>query len=108
MSNKQLFKDANSYDFENFVKMVSDLYNQNRVTGDVQSEDKLNATKINLQRMNRICKTHKFSPELVDMITEITDFQDWYVIAEGWCGDASQNLPIIAKLTSLSPYINLK
>jgi hypothetical protein len=31
----------------------------------------------------------------------------WVMIVESWCGDAAQNLPIIAKLASLNPYIEL-
>ena len=42
------------------------------------------------------------------MLSQIVSPQQWIVITESWCGDSAQNLPIIARLASLSDMIDIK
>lgn len=54
-----------------------------------------NYSKLNLQRVNRIQKTAKPNPQLLDLFNKIQSNQTWLVITEDWCGDSAQNLPYL-------------
>jgi hypothetical protein len=63
---------------------------------------------INFQRTSRLIKTFIPAFETNHLFSKILIPQKWIVISESWCGDSAQNLPIIAKLASLSEKINFK
>ena len=98
----------NYYSYSEFKQMVSELYNQGLNTGPNQLEVLMNSTKMSLQRMKKWDKIYKTSPLTEASFKNISDSWTWYVITEGWCGDASQIIPVIAKLASLSDKIELK
>ena len=103
------FKSATQlFSYSEYLTMVNTLAEQGVVTGDVQSEDKLATTKVNLHRIARLDKKAKLTPELEESIAQITANWTWYVIVEGWCGDASQSLAYIAKMADANPNIELK
>lgn len=58
--------------------------------------------------MKRLDKTIKISEETIAEMQEINEPQTWLVIAEGWCGDAAQNLPVINKIAETNDLITLK
>lgn len=64
--------------------------------------------KLNYQRSARINKTYEPNQFIKDSIQKIEESQTWLVISEDWCGDSSQNLPYIAKISSLNSNIDLK
>lgn len=99
---------ASGYTYPEYRLLIDQLLAQSRTTGPNNSESYLNYTKMNVQRMNRWDKTAKVSSELEQTITSIASSQIWLVITEGWCGDAAQSLPFIAKLAALNPLIELK
>lgn len=99
---------GNAYSYKEFIQLVKNLFNQNRVTGAEQSEAKLEATKINIQRFDRIYKNTVLSEELTQTIKSIKNPQVWYLIVEGWCGDCAQIVPVVAKISEANPYIELK
>jgi ADP-heptose:LPS heptosyltransferase len=94
--------------YESYRALIEKLQQQNMTTGDNHSESLLNYTKLNSQRMSKWDKIFKPNEELVEMLTSIKVPTNWVVLTEAWCGDAAQNLPIIAKLASLNPNISLK
>ncbi len=47
------------------------------------------------------------SADLQQLAYQIPAPQTWYVLTEAWCGDAAQNLPVIAKVAGLNPHITL-
>ena len=65
-------------------------------------------SSLNDRRMKRLDKTIKISDETSAVMNTISQPQTWLVIAEGWCGDAAQNLPIIHKIAETSNLVNLK
>ena len=83
---------------ENVLKMES---------SDVE-EKMLHYTKMNVQRMKRIEKTTVLNEELIAALQSVQEDWTWFVLTEGWCGDAAQNVPVIAKMADLSPHITLK
>ncbi len=57
-----------------------------------------NYTELNLTRMSRVEKKFSLSSEQEKELSSIPN--DFYVlvITEGWCGDASQSLPVMEKI----------
>lgn len=97
-----------AFSYPQFVEFTSQLVIENRTTGGNQSEAYLDYTRMCLQRMKRWDKTAKVSLEMEGLIRSIPEVQIWLVITEAWCGDGSQSIPYLAKLTELNPLIDLK
>lgn len=95
-------------DYPTYISLVRELVSEGKTSGPNQQQDLVDYTKLNLQRMERIYKTTEVSPELVTALKKITTPQTWLVITEAWCGDAAQNIPLLAKLADIHPYIQLK
>lgn len=93
MITQELIDGAMNY--EQYKKLLEGLLQQGKTTGPNQSDEYLNYAKINLQRMHRLEKTVNLGAELSDALRDIKVPYTWLVITEGWCGDASQNLPVL-------------
>lgn len=96
------------YNYSQYLDLLTELVNNNQTTGVKQSEELANYTRLNLVRMQRIDKTVVISEPLEKAIHQINSPQTWYVLLEGWCGDAAQSVPVIAKLASMNSNINLQ
>lgn len=83
-----------------------DLADSNSTTGEV-SEVHIAATKINAHRIARIEKQCELFPELLDAIHSFSNNCRWILITESWCGDGAVCIPVIAKIASHSPNIDL-
>ncbi len=94
--------------YQEFRDLVSKLLSENKSTGHTQSEALTNYSLLNDRRMKRLDKTIKITGKTETEIQQINEPQTWLVIAEGWCGDAAQNLPVINKIAELNPKIDLK
>ena len=99
---------ANSFTYSEYRKQVSQLLLEGKSSGAVQSEDLLHYSLLNETRMNRLEKTINITVENIQKVQHLKQSYIWLVIAEGWCGDAAQLLPIINKLAELSENIELK
>lgn len=99
---------GNSYKYEEFKDLASNLLAEGRSTGHEQSEALTNYSLLNDRRMKRLDKTIKISDKTITEIKQIKDPQTWLVITESWCGDAAQNLPVIHKIGETNPLIDLK
>ena len=99
---------ANSYTYLEYRNLVSSLLAEGKSTGPEQSEALTNYSLLNDKRMKRLDKTIKISDSTAQEINQLKEPQTWLVITEGWCGDAAQNLPVIAKMVALNSNINLK
>jgi hypothetical protein len=106
MITKELLAQAMSY--AEYEKLLEDLLAHGKTTGPNQSEEYVGYAKINLQRMHRIKKTITLTPELRDALSGLKESYIWLIITEGWCGDASQNLPIFNVIENGFPAIELK
>ncbi|RYD82328.1 MAG: thioredoxin family protein [Sphingobacteriales bacterium] len=96
-----------SLSYSEYRNLVEELLAKNKTTGTNQSEAYIGYTKLNFQRMERLEKTVKLLPELIDVLQEFSTPLYWVILAEAWCGDVAQNLPVIAKITDASPNIEL-
>lgn len=106
MITQELINGAMNY--EQYKKLLEDLLQKGKTTGPNQSDEYLNYAKINLQRMHRLEKTITLSPELSGSLTNIKSSYAWLIITEGWCGDASQNLPVLNLIGKACANIDLK
>ena len=98
----------NTYTYQEYRTLVSDLLLVGKSTGPEQSEYITNYSMLNDKRMKRLDKTIKITEETVSEIKKLEVPQTWLVLTEGWCGDAAQNLPVINKMAALNENIQLK
>lgn len=106
-----VFKEENLnkvYSYEEYLELISNLVSANQTTGTTQSNELADYTRLNLVRMQRLNKTTVISDKLSELISQIDGPQTWYVLLEGWCGDAAQSVPVIAKLASSNKNIDLR
>ncbi len=97
----------NSCSYLEYRKKVSDLLAEGKSSGNEQSEDLLHYSQLNEVRMNRLDKTIVV-PEEVKQQLQLNSKYIWLVLAEGWCGDAAQLLPIMEKMAEVVPNIDLR
>jgi hypothetical protein len=97
-----------SFTYSAYRDLVIRLAETGATTGVEQTPERIEATKLNAQRMKRIDKQIQIREDLASLIQSINKRYNWTVIAEAWCGDGAQNLPVISKLASLNPNIELK
>jgi len=96
----------NAFTWERYMALMEQLVADKQTTGE-QTEEHIHFTELNLHRSKRVYKTLKFDSEVATALVE-TPRQLWVVISEAWCGDASQLLPIMARMADLSATIELR
>ena len=95
------FKNANrSFSTPEFVTLVEQLVAEGKTTGE-QTQDHIDFTKLNLQRMSRWTKTFEVSNELKELL-QFSPKQTWWLITEAWCGDSAQITIPISKMADAS------
>ena len=57
--------------------------------------------RMNLQRSSRLDRTFQLNEEQLQKVANLPA-QTWLVISEHWCGDASQTVPVMAKIAEAS------
>lgn len=97
-----------TYSYLEYLKHIQQLLSQGKSTGENQSEEILNFSKLNEKRMVRLDKTIQLSAETITQLKLIKTPLKWILISEGWCGDAAQNVPIIAKMAAVNSKIDLQ
>ena len=107
---KEILKNAlnNSYSYQDYRKTVTDLLQEGNSSGAIQSEALVNYSRLNETRMHRLDKTIVIDQTIVSKFKAIQSKYIWLVIAEGWCGDAAQILPIFNKMSEVSDHIDFK
>ncbi len=96
------------YSYSDYMLLMELVVMEQRTTGPKQSDDLNHYTKLNLHRMQRLNKTVVLSESLKVAINQIQFPQTWYVLTEAWCGDAAQNIPVLAAIAKLNPLIDLQ
>jgi len=84
--------------YSEYRQHINDLVAINLTTGIKQTPALLEFTKLNIHRMNRLDKTISISNAMSSQLKQIQQPQIWLLVAEAWCGDCAQILPIIAKI----------
>lgn len=83
--------------YPEYREMIDALMGQNKTTGENHSEDYLNYTKLNIQRMKRLDKTTQLNSDLIELLKKAPTMK-WVVLSEAWCGDAAQNIPVLHQM----------
>ena len=94
--------------YSSYRALIDSLLEKDQTTGHNDSQDYLDYTRMNVQRMSRWDKTAKVSQAMKSLIESISEAQVWMVLTEAWCGDAAQNIPYLVKLAELNPLIQLR
>lgn len=97
-----------SFTYEEYLDKLKTLTVKRISSGNIQSEDLTNFTKLNQARMKRLTKTQKLNEQIVDTLLDIDQDLTFLVLTESWCGDAAQTIPAIYKVAKASPKINLR
>lgn len=98
----------NGVSYNEYRKKVTDLLSQGKSTGNEQSEDLLHYSKLNETRMNRLDKTILVPEDIATSLKTLKKEYTWLVLAEGWCGDAAQIVPVLFKMASVTDKISLR
>jgi hypothetical protein len=102
-------KDINkSTSFEEYYQLSEQLAKEGRTTGENQSQELVDYSKLNFSRMKRILKTTPISRAVSETVDCFNDKLTWIVLTESWCGDAAQNLPVFAKIAEANPNLSLR
>lgn len=96
-----------AYSYQEYKELVVSLADRKKTSGE-QTPEHIDATIINAQRMKRIDKQCNITDELKEVIQSISKKYTWLLIAETWCGDGAQCIPVIAKIADLNLNIELK
>ena len=94
--------------YSTYRTLIKGLLVEGKSTGKEQSADHLNYSKLNDSRMDRLDKTIRISEETIQGLNSLTDNFSFLTLAEGWCGDAAQILPVLNKIAEATPKIKLR
>jgi len=97
-----------SITYTTYRTLVKGLLVEGKSTGKNQTDELTNYSKLNDKRMDRLDKTLGISKETQTSLNQLKDGYTFLVIAEGWCGDAAQVLPVLNKIAEASSKIDLK
>ncbi|MDP4115229.1 MAG: thioredoxin family protein [Bacteroidota bacterium] len=95
--------------YEQYTKLTTEQIedSQKKVLSEAE-KGLLGYTVLNQHRSKRLDKTYSVSDSLNNTLLKVTVPQVWMVITENWCGDSAQSLPVLAKIASVNPLIQLK
>lgn len=94
-------------DFQQYLDLFQDILSNPNAPAPYNNIDYLDYAKLNWTRQQRWLKTGVVDAVLAAFIAGIRKPQQWIIITEPWCGDASHTVPFIHKLTQLNPLINV-
>lgn len=97
-----------SISYPEYRTLVQQLLEENKSTGNTQSESLLNYSQLNDRRMHRWDKTLRVPEDIEKKVLNFGKEITWLVIVESWCGDAAHVLPVIYKVAGLNPNISLR
>mgnify|MGYP000375870264 CR=1 FL=1 len=84
--------------FEQFYALTELCVKTGTTTGRELTPNRIDATKLNLQRMNRLIKTAHLMPFWDAVDRKQTENLRWLILTEAWCGDAAQIVPVLHKI----------
>lgn len=93
--------------YHQYRKLHERLVEEQTTTGENKSEKMVEYTALNLKRTRRWEKTYTLTEEQLTYLHHYPRKLQWVVLTEPWCGDAAQNVPLIAKIAQESPAIEL-
>ena len=106
---KELIKNAlaDSFSYQEYREEINHVVTEGPTDKMPYSDSYAEYCNLSIGRMDRVEK----SIEVYDSVkSEIKNYKKgtWMIITEGWCGDASQSVPIIEALSKENSNINLR
>ena len=97
----------NRMTYAEYVAKTIDLLKEGKTsTTEVKPNPKIHAyTEQNVERMQRLDSSTVLAAETREKLATITEPQTWLTISEGWCGDASQVVPVIEQIAAANSNI---
>lgn len=99
---------THSISYQEYRNLVAQYAAEGKTSGNTQTEDYINYTKLNESRMHRLDKTLQVIDEVKEFLENLQRPYTWLVLAETWCGDAAQVVPVINKIAEVSDKIDLR
>ena len=103
--NKSIAKGKSYQEYRIFIAKLSQ---DGQSSGENPTPDYVNYTKLNESRMHRLDKTLELVDDVKLYLENLPKEYIWLILAESWCGDAAQILPVINKMAEVSNKIDLK
>ncbi len=99
---------THSISYQEYRNLVAQYAAEGKTSGNTQTADYINYTKLNESRMYRLDKTLQVIDEVKEYLENLQRPFTWLVLAETWCGDAAQVVPVINKMAEVSDKIDLR
>ena len=93
--------------YQEYMNLITEIVPKRKTTGNEQTIERIEFTKLNFSRMKRLNKTITLTDEDINVFNKVRK-QTWLVLTESWCGDAAHTLPILNKIAINSDCIDLK
>ena len=99
---------AKSKTYQEYRNLIAKFAQEGKTSGKNSTPEYINYTKLNESRMHRLDKTLEVVEEVKSFLEKLSVDYFWLVLAESWCGDAAQILPVINKMSEVSDKIDLR
>lgn len=90
-----------AYSYEAYDKLINDLLEEGKSTGEKQTPKRAEVSRLNAHRMARVHKTVKLAEEVAEAAQNARP-QYWMVLTEGWCGDSAHAIPVMDLIVKAS------
>ncbi|MBW6482907.1 MAG: thioredoxin family protein [Vicingaceae bacterium] len=97
-----------SISFEEYYKIAEQHATEGKTSGENQSKELIEYAKLNFSRLKRSYKTTVPSEDVLKTVDCLNEKMIWIVLTETWCGDAAQNIAVLAKIAETNPSISLR
>lgn len=97
-----------SISFEEYYKIAEQHAIEGKTSGENQSKELIEYSKLNFSRLKRSYKTTVPSEDVLKTVDCLNEKMTWIVLTETWCGDAAQNIAVLAKIAETNPSISLR
>ena len=94
--------------YDEYRNLINHVLEEDKTTGGNEGDDLVNYTRMNVQRMRRLDKTTELDRSFRKKLADVERPWYWLVLTEGWCGDAAQNVPVLAKMAEVNSKIDLR
>jgi Thioredoxin len=107
MQNIDIQQLGNTITYADYLQKVAELIAEGKIsTSETKTTPALvDYTQQNMERMTRLNATAELSDDTLSVLSKIQEPTTWLNITEGWCGDASQVVPVIEKCALANPHI---
>lgn len=91
-----------------YTTLFNEILEGNFTEAPYDKEAYFQYVQLNNSRQNRWIKRGSLLPELVEHVKQLKQSQQWILITEPWCGDASHINPFIYQLSQQSDQISFE